>query len=72
MTADELIERWDARDARYARRRFHGRPHPLASPEAEAIVAWRYGEASALPDGPASRTRAREVLLWWAPPEVTA
>jgi len=71
MTADELIELWDARDTRYARRRASGRPHPVSSGEAEAIIAWRAAEAQALADGEDIR-RARAALLMWAPPEVRA
>lgn len=72
MTADELIERWDARDARYARRRFHGRPLPVTPTEHDLIIAWRTKEVEAAVMEDDERRRALGTLLWWAPPEVTA
>lgn len=67
--ADELIERWDERDARYARRRMGGRPHPLSIAEQDAITAYRAAEGGTLAD-PEERRRALGALLWWRPPEV--
>ncbi len=70
MTADELIELWDARDERYGRRRVAGRARPLSPAECELIVSWRHAETSSIPD-PAERQRARSVLLLWSAPGVT-
>ncbi len=65
MTWTDLERLWEARDQRYAIRRYLGMFQPLTQAEIAAIRSWRREEVDMLA---VDRDRAWTALYWWAPP----